>query len=71
MKNQNQDHQVLKLKKEASLPNGLKFPERTEFEIVMNVVYMGGFPVSTNLQATLLNWIKSNPNLFVDDTRKF
>lgn len=62
---------VLRLKQEATLPNGLKFPTGTEFEIVMDVVYMRGFPLPPDIQTTMYSWLTTNPNLFIDDTRKF
>ena len=65
------EQQVLRLKKDDSLPNGLEFKAGTEFEIVMDVVYMQGFPVPPNVQSTLYHWLTTNPQLFVDDTRKF
>jgi hypothetical protein len=59
-------NKILLLKQEATLKNGLKFPARTEFHIVMDVVYMQGFPLPANLQATLYNWIAENPRLFTE-----
>lgn len=52
------------LKKAASLQHGLEFPSNTEFHIVMDVVYMQGFPLPPNLQSLIYNWIVSNPSLF-------
>lgn len=64
------DQRVLKLKQAAKLPNGLDFPAGTEFEIVMDVVYMQGFPVPPNIQTTLYNWLTGNQALFIDRTGK-
>ena len=55
---------ILILTKAAKLPNGMEFPEATEFHIVMGVLYMKGFPVPQSVQQTMLTWIEDNPNLF-------
>jgi hypothetical protein len=57
-------NKILLLKREATLPNGITLPTATEFHIVMDVVYMKGFPVPAGLQSTFYNWIKENPTLF-------
>jgi hypothetical protein len=62
---------VLKLLKTSKLPHGVEFPAGTEIEIVMDVVYMGGYPLPFAMQATFLKWIKDNPTLFQDVTRKW
>jgi len=54
---------ILVLKKDAKLPNGLEFKTATEFHIVMDVVYMKGFPLPQTLQATIINWLENNKNL--------
>lgn len=65
------EQRVMKLKKDAVLPNGITFKAGTEIEIVMDVVYMGGYPIPPALQPTLYNWISDNPNLFINETRRF
>lgn len=65
------ENKVLKLLKESTLNNGVKFPSGQEIEVVMDVVYIGGFPLPRNMQAITLSWIKENQNLFVDITRKW
>ena len=42
-----------------------------EFHIVADVIYMGGFPIPRGLQTFLINWVTSNPTLFIQDTRNF
>jgi len=37
-------NKVLQLQEETILKNGVKLPAGQEIEIVMNVVYMGGYP---------------------------
>lgn len=62
---------VLKLKKDATLQNGVKFTAGQEIEVVMDVVYVGGYPLPINMQGMVLNWIKENPNLFDDVTKNW
>lgn len=42
-----------------------------EFHIVLDVLYMSGYPVPIGLQKFLIDWINDNPSLFVNDTRNF
>ncbi len=56
------------LKKDSKLQNGLDFKEGMEFHIVMDVVYMQGYPVPQNVQPTIKNWILNNKNLFSEKT---
>lgn len=62
---------VFKLLKKTTLQNGVILPEGQEIEVVMDVVYMQGYPIPPNMQALVLNWIKTNPNLFADVTRNW
>jgi hypothetical protein len=62
---------VLKLLKETTLQNGVKFPAGQEIEVVMDVVYVGGYPLPPNMQALTIHWIKQNPNLFEDVTKEW
>jgi hypothetical protein len=62
---------VIQLLKETKLPNGLSFSAGQEIEIVMDVVYMGGYPLPPNMQMNMLNWINNNPTLFKDVTRNW
>lgn len=62
---------VYKLIKEATLPNGINFKVGQELEIVMDVVYVQGFPLPQGLQGTMLNWMGNNPTLFKNDTRNW
>jgi len=56
-------NKILVLKNDAKLPNGLEFKSATEFHIVMDVVYMKGFPLPQGLQATIIHWLEDNKNL--------
>lgn len=62
---------VFKLLRKTTLQNGVTLPEGQELEVVMDVVYMGGYPIPPNMQPLVLNWIKNNLNLFADVTRKW
>lgn len=53
------------------IPEPLKFKLGEEFHIVADVLYMNGFPLAAAFQRPIINWIESNPRLFVDDTRQF
>lgn len=62
---------VYKLLKDARLPTGVELKAGQELEIVMDVVYMGGFPLPSEHQATFYSFITKNPTLFKDDTRNW
>jgi len=64
-------NKVFRLLKTVTLKNGVKLLEKQELEVVMDVVYMEGYPIPPNMQPLILNWIKTNPSLFVDVTRKW
>jgi hypothetical protein len=63
----------LKHNNTLDLPNSqpMIFKGGEEFHIVADVIYMGGYPVPRGLQNFLINWVTSNPSLFVQDTRIF
>lgn len=63
--------QVLRLKEDALVGPNMPLQKGQEVEIVMDVVYVNGFPVPPALQSTFYNWIKNNPDLFVDVTKKY
>jgi hypothetical protein len=62
---------VYKLKQDTVVKGELKFDSGQELEIVNNVVYIQGFPVSHDYQSLLINWMERNPKLFLNDTRIF
>jgi len=53
------------------IPEALVFKLGEEFHIVADVLYMNGFPLPGPFQKPIIDWIETNPRLFVDDTRKF
>lgn len=64
-------NRVFKLKKAFTLQNGVEFPAGQELEVVMDVVYVGGYPLPPNMQSLVLNWIKNSPALFTDTTKNW
>jgi hypothetical protein len=61
--------QVYRLKQDVVVAKGIELKAGQELEIVMGVVYMGGFPLPFDMQQLFMNFINNNKNLFVDDTR--
>ncbi len=64
-------NKVLRLKADQKLKNGIEFKKDTEIQIVTDIVYIGGYPLDSRLQLSVLDWIALNPNLFLDDTGRF
>jgi len=64
-------NKVFRLKQPCEVTKGITLPSGQEIEIVMNVVYINGYPLPPNLQPTFMAWLKNNPNLFKDDTRQW
>lgn len=62
---------VFRLKNDATLTHGIEFKKGQEIELIAGVIYMGGFPLQTNLQGVVKNWMDNNQNLFENDTRNF
>ena len=63
-------NKIYRVKQESVIPKlNLTLKQGQELEVVMNVVYMGGFMVQTNLQAAMLEWIKANPSLLIEITK--
>jgi len=62
-------NKVIRLNKEHTIVGTkLVFQTNQEFEIVRDVVYMGGFPLPPEFQSIMLKWIMDNPTLFKDRT---
>ena len=64
-------NKVFKLKFDSKLPNGMKFKQGQEFQVSMDILYMGGHPVESRHQQSIVNWIKDNLGLFEDVTYKY
>lgn len=55
---------LYRLKKEAVVGTGMSLPAKQEIHIVMDCVYVNGFPVDPLAQTLFYNWIKNNLELF-------
>lgn len=64
-------NRVLRLVKETKFQNGVVLPANQEIEVVMDVVYMGGYPLPKEFQSTILKWINENPTLLKDVTKNW
>jgi hypothetical protein len=62
---------VYQLKADALVGPDMPLKKGQELEIVMDVVYVNGFPVPPAIQPTFYNWIKNNPDLFVNVTKNW
>ena len=62
---------VYKLKANALVGPEMPLFEGQEIEIVMDVVYINGYPVPPAMQPLFYNWVKNNPDLFVNVTKKW
>jgi hypothetical protein len=60
---------VYRLKQDVTVAKGMDLKAGQELEVVMGVVYMGGFPLPFEMQQLFMNFINNNKNLFIDDTR--
>tara|TARA_R110000796_G_scaffold248124_2_gene374539 strand:- start:3608 stop:3823 length:216 start_codon:yes stop_codon:yes gene_type:complete len=67
----NTQNGVFRLKKDSAPMDGIEFKAGQEIELIAGVIYMGGFPLQTNFQVTIKNWMDANPSLFENDTRNF
>jgi len=59
------------LKRATEFIKGMPLEAEQELEVVMDVVYMNGYPLPQQYQLAFLTFIKNNPNLFTDDTRNW
>jgi hypothetical protein len=59
------------LKRDAQITKHILLKKGQEIEVVNEVVYMSGFPVTLDVQKTILDWIKNNPTALINDTRHF
>lgn len=63
-------NKIYRVKKESVVPKiNLTLKQGQELEVVMDVVYMGGFMVQTGLQGAILEWIIANPASLTEITR--
>lgn len=63
-------NKVFKVKVDCNIASiNLNLKKEQEIEVVTDVVYMNGFPIQTQLQAPILEWINQNENLLIDVTK--
>ncbi len=62
---------VYRLTKDSTIGKDLNFKAGQEFEVVQNVVYMGGYPLPSYLQKTVMDWMDNNKSILINDTRNF
>jgi hypothetical protein len=60
---------VYRLKKNVVLGNGIELKAGQELEMVMGVVYMGGYPIPKEMQQLFINFINNYKDFLTDDTR--
>lgn len=64
-------NKVYRLKKTIEPLRGVVIPAGQEIEIVMDVIYMNGYPLPIEFQPIIYNWMMNNLPLFEDVTRKW
>ena len=64
-------NKVVELLETTRLKNGVVFDKGQEIEIVMDVVYVNGYPLPPEMQPMILSWINENNKLFKETTRKW
>jgi hypothetical protein len=62
---------VYRLKQDSTLGPGLDLKKGQEFEVVQNVIYMGGYPLDPSMQAFFGRWMNNNSKLFDNVTRNW
>lgn len=67
----NSQNTVHILKEDKEVKGMFQFKKNQEFHIIRDVVYIGGHPAQFSTQGVLLEWIKTNPMLFILETRHY
>jgi len=57
------------LKQDATVKGDLKLQKNQEIGVSNTIIYMGGFPLDSRYQETVLTWMSQNLNLFILDNR--
>jgi hypothetical protein len=57
------------LKQDATVKGELKLQKDQEIGVSNDMIYMGGFPLDTRYQETMITWMASNLHLFIIDNR--
>ena len=62
---------VYKLKVDTLVGPQMPLFAGQEIEIVMDVVYINGYPVPPAMQGLFYNWVQNNPTLLDNVTKKW
>lgn len=64
-------NKIFKTKKEYKITKNVTLPVNTEIQVVNDVIYMGGHPVSIELQDILLKWLINNESELIDESKYY
>lgn len=62
---------VFKLTKNVEVARNMPLQAGQEIEVVMDVVYINGFPLQPELQSLFLRFVNENQNILEDVTKKW
>jgi len=62
---------VYRLKKDSTVIKDVDLKRGQEIEVVNGLVYMGGYPLPSQLQPIFVKWLSDNKKDLIDDTRNF
>lgn len=62
---------VYRLKEAVEVAKDMPLPAGQEVEIVMDVVYINGYPVPPTMQKLFLDYVTNNVSKFEDITKKW
>lgn len=60
-----------KLKQDATIAKGITLPSESVISIVMDVVYVNGYPIPPAFQNLYYTWVANNPTLFENITKNW
>ncbi len=64
-------NKVYKLTKNVEVARNMPLQAGQEIEVVMDVVYMNGYPLTPELQPLFLRFVNENQNILEDVTKKW
>lgn len=64
-------NKVYKLTKDVEVGRDMPLKKNQEIEIVMDVVYINGYPVPPTMQPIFYSFIQNNQDKMIDVTRKW
>lgn len=59
------------LREDSNVSPSLNFKKKQEFEVVNEVIYIGGHLLPPIMQGDVYKWMNENTKLFINDTRNF